>query len=159
VAINEGSLPQQEFFFWGNTRGNRRFAVFKISLARVRLVLSMTLNTVVSSWYCYIMLTVTLAILSSPNRDNFLEGSIPNTITTLRNLQQLKLGDNFLISSLPSEVGKLMDMEILEVHVSPLKFALQRYLVMDYAYVKFQFSFELSRGILCMVKFPVDCTI
>ena len=105
------------------------------------------------------MLTVTLAILSSPNRDNFLGGSIPNTITTLRNLQQLKLGDNFLISSMPSEVGKLMDMEILEVHVSPLKFALQRYFVMDSAYVNFQFSFGLSRGILCMVEFPVDCTI
>ena len=159
MAINEGSLPQQEFFFWGNTRRNRIFAVFKISLARVRLILSMTLKTVISSWHCYIVLTVTLAILSWPNRDNFLEGSIPNSITTLRNLRQLKLGDNFLISSLPSELGNMMDMEILEVHVSPPKFALQRYFVMDSAYVNLHFSLGLSRGILCMVKFPVDCTI
>jgi Leucine-rich repeat (LRR) protein len=99
--------------------------------------------TFISSWHYDIILIAALAILSWPNSDNFIEGSIPSTITKLRNLQELKLGDNFLISSLPSELGKMKQMEILQVHVSP-KFALRTYFFMDSAYNNLQFSFGLS---------------
>ena len=48
--------------------------------------------------------------------DNFIEGSIPSTITKLRNLKDLRLGDNFLVSSLPTDFGRLDDMEHLELN-------------------------------------------
>ena len=50
--------------------------------------------------------------------DNLIEGSLPSTITKLRNLRDLRLGDNFLISSLLSDLGRMTDLEILTVNVS-----------------------------------------
>jgi len=48
--------------------------------------------------------------------DNFIGGSLPNAITKLRNLRDLRLADNFLVSSLPSDLGLMTDLRILTLN-------------------------------------------
>lgn len=55
---------------------------------------------------------------SSTNRDNFIAGSLPSSITKLNNLEWLPLGENLLQSSLPEDIGDLTNLERLAVNVS-----------------------------------------
>ena len=53
--------------------------------------------------------------------DNKLEGTIPNEIGRLSNLEKLHFGDNFLTGLVPTEVG-LIGQSLLELHFGKCKY-------------------------------------
>ena len=75
-------------------------------------------GTKVADWYG---VTVGSGVVTHLNlSNNLLNGSIPSTLSTLSNLQELRLGDNQLTGSIPSTLSTLSNLQILDLGMNSL---------------------------------------